>query len=75
MAGFRTRISELNNDYDLNLGYKIKKGVNKFGNSFIYHEHYLTNKDKAIDLYKTMTKDNRDSFKCKFKRKEATMKR
>jgi hypothetical protein len=54
LSGFRTRISNLKLIYGLPLRTDKKQGVNKFGRSYCYHRHYLTDKEKAIKIYNKM---------------------
>lgn len=53
LAGFRTRVSQLKSDYNLHLERKKDKRVNKFGNTYTYHIHFLPDdqKEYAEDLY------------------------
>lgn len=53
MSGFRTRISNLKLDYDLNIVTEKLKKTNKFGNTYTYCSRILPEKEKqnAIDLY------------------------
>lgn len=53
MSGFRTRISNLKLDYNLNIETEKLKKINKFGNHYTYCQHNLpeTEKQNAIDLY------------------------
>jgi hypothetical protein len=53
LSGFRTRISELVNEYDIKMIHISSTGVNKFGNSYTYKEHILPKiyRDFAIEKY------------------------
>ena len=53
LSGFRTRISELVNDDDIQMLHVSSTGVNKFGNSYTYKEHVLPEryKEAAIEKY------------------------
>jgi hypothetical protein len=59
LASFRTRISELNNEYGLKLNRIIDQRNNKFGNSYYYAIHHLSpeEKENAILLYKKLNKN------------------
>lgn len=56
LSGFRTRISELNLKYNINLEAVSKTQKNRFGNTFTYVEHRLpiSEKNKAIQLYNSL---------------------
>jgi len=58
LSGFRTRISELSNFYKLPLTHIQKTGVNKFGNTFVFTEHVLSddNKELAKNIYLKIAK-------------------
>ena len=58
MAGFRTRVSQIQQKYDLQLNRVLNKRFNKFGNSYIYAIHKLesNNLEKAIQIYKKINK-------------------
>ena len=53
MSGFRTRISNLKLDYNLNISTEKLKKINKFGNTYSYCQHSILESEKqdAIDLY------------------------
>jgi hypothetical protein len=53
MSGFRTRISNLKLDFGLNIETQRVNKKNKYGNTYVYHEHVLPDNQKqnAIDLY------------------------
>lgn len=53
LSGFRTRISELVNDDDIQMLHISSTGVNKFGNSYTFKEHVLPfeSRDSAIIKY------------------------
>lgn len=53
LSGFRTRISNLKLDYNLDIQTEKKTKENKFKNTYTYAYHTLpeTEKQKAIDLY------------------------
>ena len=57
MCGFRTRISELCQRYNLKLNKENKHNINKFGNKYTYVVHFLptTELEKAIRVYKTLS--------------------
>lgn len=59
MHGYRTRVSELSLKYKLDISYKVKKGVNKFGNTYKYHEHTLNDKEKGKDVYFKLLSKNK----------------
>lgn len=59
MHGYRTRVSELSLKYKLDISYKIKKGVNKFGNTYKYHEHTLKSKEQGVKIYLEMLSKNK----------------
>jgi len=48
LSGFRTRISELNNDYGL-FSKRIATEKNRFNRLFNYTVHVLIDKDKAME--------------------------
>ena len=54
MAGYRTRVSQLQRKHDLKLIRVLNQRFNKFGNSYIYAIYKLDseNLQKAIDVYK-----------------------
>jgi len=56
MSGFRTRISNLKLDYNLNIETEKLKKKNKFGNTYVYCNHILRENEKqnAIDFYYEM---------------------
>lgn len=53
LSGFRTRISNLKLDYNLDIQTEKKTKENKFKNTYTYAYHTLpeSEKQKAIDLY------------------------
>lgn len=53
LSGFRTRISNLKLDYNLDIQTETKRKTNKFGNEYKYAYHTLpeSKKKKAINLY------------------------
>jgi hypothetical protein len=57
MNGFRARISELN-AMGLNIKHREVKFKNRFGNSGMYRERYLTKTDKsrAVKMYNNLNK-------------------
>lgn len=57
LAGFRTRISELQSRHGLVLDRVTDTRCNKFGNPFTYAIHRLSSseKDKAVELYNKLT--------------------
>lgn len=60
LPGFRTRVSEIINKYGLNLKRMEVTRYNKFGNPYRFAIHALPNKEekeKAINIYKKLTKD------------------
>lgn len=59
MSGFRTRVSNLNLQYGLKINRVTDTRNNKFGNSYTYAIHKLPKeeKEKAIELYKKISKD------------------
>ena len=59
MHGYRTRVSELSLKYKLDISYKVKKGANKFGNTYSYHEHTLNDKEKGKDVYLKLLSKNK----------------
>ena len=58
LSGFRTRVSELKTDHDLNLKTDRIQSINKFGNSYTYVQHSLPKEErqKAVDLYNKLVK-------------------
>ena len=54
MSGFRTRLSEIKNEFKLELETVHKAGKNKFGHPYSYAEHILVDKNKAVELYKKL---------------------
>ena len=54
MSGFRTRLSEINRKHGLELQTVYKSNKNKFGNPYSYAEHILTDRNKAIEIYKKL---------------------
>jgi hypothetical protein len=58
MAGYRTRISDIQIKHFLFLEREVKQKVNKFGNSYNYAIHILpeNQKEKAIELYHKLSK-------------------
>lgn len=56
LSGFRTRISELANDDDIQMLHISSTGINKFGNSYTYKEHLLPAelRDSAIKKYQVI---------------------
>ena len=58
MPGYRTRISEIINRYNLPLIRDLKQGVNKFKNGYTYAVHKLKPfyKRQAITLYNNLNK-------------------
>ena len=58
LAGFRTRVSELNKKYGLKLKKLNNTRCNKFGNQYTFAIHFLPKeeKEKAINIYKKLTK-------------------
>ncbi len=56
LSGFRTRVSDLNLKHNLNLERITSVRNNKFGNPYTYAIHKITDKQKAIELYKSLTK-------------------
>lgn len=57
LSGFRTRVSELQSNYGLNLDRVTDTRCNKFGNSYTYAIHKLpaSEKEKAVELYHKLT--------------------
>jgi len=53
LSGFRTRVSELQTVYHLQLDRVLDKRCNKFGNTYNYAIHKLpaASKEKAVELY------------------------
>lgn len=53
MAGFRTRISELTNNYGILLTKESRKKFSKYKNVYTYHVHTIRDesREKAIKLY------------------------
>jgi len=62
LSGFRTRVSQLQTIHGLFLERVMDKRNNKFGNSYSYAIHRLTEaeKPKAIALYKKLNKNYKD---------------
>ena len=58
MSGFRTRISNLKNDYGVPLKRKLLKFTNKYGNASMVAWHYLEDKSKAIEIYNKLCSTN-----------------
>jgi hypothetical protein len=58
MNGFRTRISELINDYDVPIQHQWKEFTSEFGNPGRYRVHYLLTIDleKATKIYEQLNK-------------------
>ena len=56
LSGFRTRVSEIKNNYNLNLEAVNKTGKNRFGNTYTYVEHRLPKSEvkKAIQIYNSI---------------------
>lgn len=56
LSGFRTRVSELVNDFGLVLESERVKATNKFGNHYSYVVHKLNDKDleQAFDIYQKL---------------------
>lgn len=57
LAGFRTRISELKNKFELQLITVTKTQKNRWGNTYTYHEHILPDDErtKAINIYNNIS--------------------
>ena len=55
LSSFRTRVSEINRKHGLELQSVYKTNKNKFGNSYSYVEHILTDREKAIEIYKKLS--------------------
>ena len=58
MNGFRSRISDLRLDYDLDIQHTLKDFTNEFGRKGKYREHFLSTDEyeKAIAAYYMMNK-------------------
>lgn len=56
MAGFRTRVSDLVLKYGINLETIKTQRHNKFGNTYTYHIHKLSEKEKAMKIYLDISK-------------------
>lgn len=56
LSGFRTRVSNLKLNYGVEMFEKNKQHTNKFGRKITYVRHYLSDKEKAIEIYNNMTK-------------------
>jgi len=58
LSGFRTRVSNLILEHNLNLETEMIKKTNKFGNPYRYALHKLpeSEKEKAISIYNKMVK-------------------
>ena len=56
LSGFRTRVSNLKLNYGVEMFEMNKQHVNKFGRKITYVRHYLSDKEKAIEIYNNMTK-------------------
>ena len=56
LQGLRTRFSEINREYGINLDIEIGKGMSEFGNPTRYHIHILPDdqKEKAKKVYLAM---------------------
>jgi hypothetical protein len=56
LSGFRTRISELVNDDNIPMCHLCLTEVNKFGNSYTYKSHVLSenHRDLAIEKYNSI---------------------
>ena len=56
LSGFRTRVSNLKLNYGVEMFEMNKYHTNKFGRKITYVRHYLSDKEKAIEIYNNMTK-------------------
>lgn len=58
LSGFRTRVSEIINKHGLKLASVPVTKLNKFGNSFTYIEHHLSDSRKglALRIYNSLQK-------------------
>jgi hypothetical protein len=56
LSGFRTRVSELQTVYHIQLDRVLDKRCNKFGNTYTYAIHKLpdASKEKCIEVYLKM---------------------
>lgn len=59
LSGFRTRVSELQLTHEVAMFTEMIQKVNKFGNCYRYALHHLINKEKAIQIYKKLCKNNK----------------
>ena len=59
LSGFRTRVSEIQNVYKIELERLLDKRCNKFGNTYTYAIHKLpdTSKEKCVEVYLKMCKN------------------
>lgn len=49
--GFRSRLSNLTKDYGLDIQFVLRKFQNQFGRNASYRDHFLVDKQKAIEVY------------------------
>jgi hypothetical protein len=61
LSGFRTRISELRDELDITD--RMEKKVSKYGNEMAYAVHSITDRDKAISVYKRINKETLKTIK------------
>ena len=55
LSGFRTRVSELRLEHNLEIESISLNRCNKFGNHYSYKLHRLKDREQAIELYKKLT--------------------
>ena len=55
LSGFRTRVSELRLEHNLEIESINLNRCNKFGNHYSYKLHRLKDREQAIELYKKLT--------------------
>lgn len=58
LGDFRKYVSDLKLKHNIIFKIEEKTKVTKYGNSYTYREHTLTNKDHATNVYLEMCKDN-----------------
>jgi len=58
MNGFRARISNLINDYGVQIDFQVKEFTNKFGRKCCYRERFIKkeNRPAAIEAYQVVNK-------------------
>ena len=54
LSGFRTRISNLKKK-GVEIDSKLIKGVNKYGNNYLFAIHSIIDKNTAVSIYENLT--------------------